>query len=131
MVLTPKGIYGARDKYGRTPLVIGKKDGAFCLSFESFAYQNLGYENYKELGPGEIVVVDENSCKTLVAPGDKMKICTFLWVYYGYPSSSYEGVSVEQMRYNCGKNLAKRDNVRPDIVAGVPDSGTALSLIHI
>ena len=125
MVLTPKGIYGARDKYGRTPLVIGKKDGAFCLSFESFAYQNLGYENYKELGPGEIVVVDENSCKTLVAPGDKMKICTFLWVYYGYPSSSYEGVSVEQMRYNCGKNLAKRDNVRPDIVAGVPDSGTA------
>ena len=82
-------------------------------------------ENYKELGPGEIVVVDENSCKTLVAPGDKMKICTFLWVYYGYPSSSYEGVSVEQMRYNCGKNLAKRDNVRPDIVAGVPDSGTA------
>ena len=125
MVLTPKGIYGARDKYGRTPLVIGKKDGAFCLSFESFAYQNLGYENYKELGPGEIVVVDENSCKTLVAPGDKMKICTFLEVYYGYPSSSYEGVSVEQMRYNCGKNLAKRDNVRPDIVAGVPDSGTA------
>ena len=125
MVLTPKGIYGARDKYGRTPLVIGKKDGAFCLSFESFAYQNLGYENYKELGPGEIVVVDENSCKTLVAPGDKMKICTFLCVYYGYPSSSYEGVSVEQMRYNCGKNLAKRDNVRPDIVAGVPDSGTA------
>lgn len=125
MVLTPKGIYGARDKYGRTPLVIGKKDGAFCLSFESFAYQNLGYENYKELGPGEIVVVDENSCRTLVAPGDKMKICTFLWVYYGYPSSSYEGVSVEQMRYNCGKNLAKWDNVRPDIVAGVPDSGTA------
>jgi amidophosphoribosyltransferase len=126
MVLTPKGIYAARDKYGRTPLVIGKKENeGFCLSFESFAYQNLGYTDFKELGPGEICVVDENSVKTLVAPGKKMKICTFLWVYYGYPSSSYEGVSVEQMRYNCGIKLAQRDNVKPDIVAGVPDSGTA------
>jgi amidophosphoribosyltransferase len=126
MVLTPKGIYAARDKYGRTPLVIGKKENeGFCLSFESFAYQNLGYTDFKELGPGEICVVDENSVKTLVAHGKKMKICTFLWVYYGYPSSSYEGVSVEQMRYNCGIKLAQRDNVKPDIVAGVPDSGTA------
>lgn len=125
MVLTPKGIYGARDKYGRTPLVVGMKEDSFCLSFESFAYQNLGYSDLKELGPGEIVVVDEEGCKTLMAPGTKMKICTFLWVYYGYPSSSYEGVSVEQMRYNCGVKLAERDNVKPDIVAGVPDSGTA------
>ena len=105
--------------------MVGMKEDSFCLSFESFAYQNLGYSDLKELGPGEIVVVDEEGCKTLMAPGTKMKICTFLWVYYGYPSSSYEGVSVEQMRYNCGVKLAERDNVKPDIVAGVPDSGTA------
>ncbi len=125
MVLTPKGIYAARDKYGRTPLVIGKKEDAYCLTFEDFAYRNLGYDDYRELGPGEIAIVTPDSVKTLVAPGKEMKICTFLWVYYGYPSSSYEGVSVEQMRYNCGASLAKRDNVKPDIVAGVPDSGTA------
>lgn len=125
MVMTPKGIYGARDKYGRTPLVIGKKEDAYCLTFEDFAYRNLGYENFKELGPGEIDIITPNGVKTLVAPGEDMKICTFLWVYYGYPSSSYEGISVEQMRYNCGACLAKRDHVKPDIVAGVPDSGTA------
>ena len=125
MLLTPKGIYAARDKYGRTPLVIGDKEDAYCMAMESFSFQNLGYHPLKELGPGEIVVVNEEGIKTLMAPGSKMRICTFLWVYYGYPSSSYEGVSVEQMRYNCGKNMAKRDHVKPDIVAGVPDSGTA------
>ena len=125
MLLTPKGIYAARDKYGRTPLVIGNKDDAYCMAMESFSFQNLGYHPLKELGPGEIVVVNEEGIKTLMAPGSKMRICTFLWVYYGYPSSTYEGVSVEQMRYNCGKNMAKRDHVKPDIVAGVPDSGTA------
>ena len=125
MILTPKGIYAARDKYGRTPLVIGRKENAFCLTFEDFAYRNLGYEDYKELGPGEIDIVTNEGVKTLIAPGKDMKICTFLWVYYGYPSSSYEGVSVEQMRYNCGASIARRDNVKPDIVAGVPDSGTA------
>lgn len=125
MLLTPKGIYAARDKYGRTPLIIGKKEDAYCLTFENFAYRNLGYEDYKELGPGEIVVATKDGVKTLMAPGKKMKMCTFLWVYYGYPSTSYEGISVEKMRYNCGTYLAKRDNVKPDIVAGVPDSGTA------
>ncbi len=125
LVLTPKGIYCARDKMGRTPVVIGQKSDGFCASFESFAYLNLGYTDYKELGPGEVVVMTADSVKTLIAPGDKMKICTFLWVYYGYPSSSYEGISVEKMRYNCGRALAKRDNVKPDIVAGVPDSGIA------
>ncbi len=125
LLLTPKGIYAARDKYGRTPIVIGEKDSAFCLAFEQFSFLNLGYTVYKELGPGEIDVVTPTGVKTLVAPGKDMKICTFLWVYYGYPSSSYEGISVEQMRYNCGVHMAKRDNVKPDIVAGVPDSGTA------
>lgn len=125
LILTPKGVYAARDRLGRTPVVLGKKNGARCACFESFSYLNLGYEDDRELGPGEVVVFDENQVKTLVAPGDRMRICTFLWVYYGYPSASYEGVSVEKMRYNCGRFLAKRDNVEVDVVAGVPDSGTA------
>ena len=124
LLLTPKGIYAARDKLGRTPVSIGKKEGAFCAAFESFSYLNLGYNEYKELGPGEIVVMTPEAVVTLAKPGEKMKICTFLWVYYGYPSSSYEGISVEEMRYRCGALLAKRDHIRPDIVAGVPDSGT-------
>lgn len=125
LIMTPKGIYAARDRMGRTPVSIGKKDGAYCVSFESFAYLNLGYTADRELGPGEIAVVTPEGVKTLVQPGKEMKICTFLWIYYGYPSSSYEGISVEQMRYNCGAKLAERDHVKPDIVAGVPDSGTA------
>ncbi len=127
MVATPDGIYGARDRLGRTPLQIGKKDGAHCLSFESFAYLNLGYTDEHELGPAEIVFVTADGYKVLQQPQREMKICTFLWIYYGYPTSCYEGVNVETMRYNCGKYLAKRDkdNVHPDCVAGVPDSGTA------
>ncbi|MCM1112465.1 MAG: amidophosphoribosyltransferase [Muribaculum sp.] len=125
LIMTPKGIYAARDRLGRTPVIIGKKADAYCVSFESFAYLNLGYADERELGPGEIAVVTPEGVKTLVNPGKDMKICTFLWVYYGYPSSSYEGISVEKMRYNCGALLAKRDTAQPDIVAGVPDSGTA------
>ncbi len=124
LLLTAKGIYCARDKMGRTPVAIGRKEEGFCASFESFAYLNLGYTDFKELGPGEIIVMTPEGVTTLAKPGSDMKICTFLWVYYGYPSSSYEGVSVEKMRYNCGDLLAKRDDAKPDIVAGVPDSGT-------
>ena len=126
LIMTPKGIYAARDKYGRTPISIGKKDTGFCASFESFACLNLGYEEYKYLTPGEIVVFDADDVKTLVSPDNDMKICTFLWVYYGFPASVYEGMNVEQMRYNCGKCLAKRDEgLKADIVAGLPDSGIA------
>lgn len=125
LVLTPMGIYAARDKYGRTPVVLGKKDGARCACFESFSFLNLGYTPDRELGPGEIVFFDADTCKTLVAPGNKRKVCTFLWVYYGFPAATYEGVNVEAMRYNCGKLLARRDNVEVDVVAGVPDSGVA------
>lgn len=96
LIMTPKGIYAARDRMGRTPVAIGKKDDAYCISFESFAYLNLGYINERELGPGEIVIVTPEGVQTLAAPGKDMKICTFLWVYYGYPSSSYEGISVEK-----------------------------------
>ena len=123
LLMNQNGIYAARDKYGRTPVVVGRKEDAYCVSFENFAYKNLGYIDHKELGPGEVVVITDKNCITLADPGKDMKICTFLWVYYGYPSSHYEGVNVEKMRYECGKKMAQRDNVRPDIVAGVPDSG--------
>lgn len=127
LIMTPEGLYAARDKYGRTPVVIGKKEGAHCVSFESHAYINLGYQDYSELGPGEVVFLDADKVLTLKEPGKEMKICSFLWVYYGYPTSSYEGINVEEMRYECGRLLAKRDgdSVQPDIVAGVPDSGLA------
>ena len=125
LLMTPKGIYAASVRLSRTPVAIGKTDNAYCVSFESFAYLNLGYTNVRELGPGGIAIITPEGVKTLVEPGKDMKICTFLWVYYGYPSSSYEGISVEKMRYNCGASMAKRDHVSPNIVAGVPDSGTA------
>ena len=127
LIMTKDGIYAARDLCGRTPLMIGRKEDAFCLSFESFAYINLGYTDYRELGPGEIDYVTPEGVEVMLPPGDRMKICSFLWVYYGYPTSTYEGVNVEAMRYRCGSMLAKRDNgsVEPDIVAGVPDSGIA------
>ena len=123
--MTKDGIYAARDRLGRTPLVIGQKKDAYCASFESFAYINLGYTNYKELGPGEIVYITPESVETVSPAGEEMKICSFLWVYYGYPTSTYEGINVEEMRYNCGKMLARRDNVEVDYAAGVPDSGIA------
>ena len=127
LIMTKDGIYAARDRYGRTPAVIGRKEDAFCVSFENFAYINLGYTDYKELGPGEIAFITPDSVEVLRGPEKEMKICSFLWVYYGYPTSSYEGVNVEAMRYRCGSMLARRDgdSVHPDIVAGVPDSGVA------
>ena len=128
MLMTPQGIYLSRDKLGRTPIMIGKKEDGFCASFESFAYLNLGYEDFRQLGPGEIAVMTPEGVTTLSAPGSKMRICAFLWVYYGYPSSSYEGISVEAMRVRCGQLLARRDNMTRheiDSVAGVPDSGIA------
>ena len=127
LLMTKDGLLAARDRLGRTPLVIGKKEDAYCVSFESFAYINLGYKDYKELGPGEIAFVTPDGVETLKEPGKEMRICSFLWVYYGYPTSSYEGVNVEEMRYRCGSMLAKRDgnSVDPDVVAGVPDSGIA------
>lgn len=135
LVMTPEGLYAARDKFGRTPLQIGKKEddaGAFahCVSFENFAYINLGYTDCHELGPAEIDFVTADGYEVLQKPQKEMKICTFLWIYYGYPTASYEGVNVEDMRYNCGRYLARRDRdaktaIDADSVAGVPDSGTA------
>ena len=128
LILTPKGIFCARDRLGRTPIQIGHKDEGFCASFESFAYMKLGYHDYHELGPGEIIVITPEGMTILASPGKKMRICTFLWTYYGYPPSKYEGVTVEAMRYRCGAAMARRGYLtREDIdtVAGVPDSGIA------
>lgn len=125
LLLSPEGIYIARDLLGRTPAVIGRKKDSYCVSFESFAYINLGYTDYRELGPGEIVRMNADGVECLRPAQQKMKICSFLWVYYGYPTSSYEGVNVEEMRYRCGRMLAARDHASADLVAGIPDSGIA------
>lgn len=127
LVMSKEGIYAARDRYGRTPVVLGQKEGAYCASFESFAYVNLGFTDYKELAPGEIAFITPDKVEIVGEGSGCKKICSFLWVYYGYPTSAYEGVNVEEMRYKCGKMLAKRDKgtVEPDVVAGVPDSGIA------
>jgi amidophosphoribosyltransferase len=123
LLLTDQGIYAARDRFGKTPVIIGKKESGFAVTFESCAFPNLGYELLRELGPGEIVFVTPEAVTQKRPPGKVMSICSFLWVYYGYPASDYEGVNVEDCRNRCGEALAKRDNVQVDIVAGVPDSG--------
>ena len=128
LLLTPDGIIAARDKVGRLPIVIGKNESGCCVSMESFACQKLGYTPYYNLGPGEIVKVTADGCEQLSAPGDKMKICAFLWSYYGYPNSNYEGMNVEVMRCRNGEIMARQEvenGTMPemDYVAGVPDSG--------
>ena len=130
LVMTKEGIYAARDRYGRTPVSIGKNENGYAVSFENFAYKSLGYTEYKELGPAEIVYITPEKVEVLQEAGTNMKICSFLWVYFGYPTASYEGVNVEEMRYRCGSTLAKRDeaDVDVDVVAGVPDSGIAYAV---
>lgn len=127
LIMNSEGIYAARDRLGRIPVRVGKREDAYCVSFENFAYLSLGFEDYKELGPAEIVYITSDGMEVVGEAGEEMKICSFLWVYYGYPASSYEGVSVEEMRYKCGRLLAKRDEgkIHPDQIAGVPDSGVA------
>ena len=128
LILTDKGLIAARDKLGRLPVHIGKKDGAYCVSFESFAYHKLGYSDAYELGPGEIVSVTSDGFETLSPAGKDMRICAFLWTYYGYPNSNYEGQNVEVVRYRNGEIMARDEIARGnmpkvDYVAGVPDSG--------
>ena len=125
LIMFEDKIYCARDKFGRTPVIIGKAKNGYCVSFESSAYINLGYKYVCDLGPGEIVYITNEELVKLKEPRTNMKICSFLWTYYGYPTATYEGVNVETMRYRCGQLLRKRDNVEVDAVAGVPDSGVA------
>lgn len=128
LLLTPDGLIAARDRLGRLPVLVGQNDDGCCVSFESFAYLKLGYHTVRELGPGEIVRITPDGVEQLQAPGDTMRICAFLWTYYGYPNSNYEGVNVEVMRYHNGEIMAREEALRdaiPDVdfVAGVPDSG--------
>ena len=123
LVLTDHCIYASRDRLGRTPLVIGRKDGAIAVTLETCAFPNLGYTVDRDLGPGEIVRLTPDGVEQVSPPGDRMQICSFLWIYYGFPASSYEGINVEEARYRCGAALARADDARVDVVAGVPDSG--------
>ena len=124
LLLNKDGIYAARDWMGRTPVILGHKDGAYCAAFESFSYMNLGYRYVRDLKPGEIVLLTADTCAQVMPPNTKMKICAFLWIYYGYTTSCYEGVNVEIMRNRCGALLARRDTgIDVDYVAGIPESG--------
>ncbi len=123
LMLTAEGIFAARDKLGRTPVVIGKKKGAFAVAVETSSFPNTGFETEYYLGPGEIVSITSDGYKQLREPGNKMQICAFLWVYYGYPPSYYEGINVDECRNKCGAALARRDTVDADFVCGIPDSG--------
>ena len=125
LLLTENGVYAARDRLGRTPVVIGKREGAFAATSETCAFPNLDFEVDRYLGPGEIVFLTADGIEQRVPPGDKMQICSFLWVYYGYPVTCYEAINTEQVRYRCGAALARDDDTEVDIVAGIPDSGTA------
>ena len=128
LLLTEQGIYAARDRRGRTPLIIGAKAEGFAVASESCAFPNLGFETRQEIGPGEIIFLTPDGIEQRRPPLDAMQVCSFLWVYYGYPASSYEGINVESVRYRCGCALAKNDDITPDYAAGIPDSGIGHAL---
>jgi amidophosphoribosyltransferase len=128
LLMTDEGIYAVRDKYGRTPLIIGDKSGSYAITMETCALPNLGFKITKYLGPGEVILISKNGLEQKIGPGNRLQICSFLWVYYGYPASSYEGINVETVRYRCGAYLAKNDDVDIDLISGIPDSGTAHGL---
>lgn len=124
LLLAKQAIYAARDRLGRTPLILGRKKGACAVTMESCALPNLDYEIERELGPSEIVRITADGAETVQEPGEAMQVCSFLWVYYGFPASNYEGINVEVVRNRCGAALARADDVEVDLVAGIPDSGT-------
>jgi len=128
LLLTDEGVYAARDRMGRTPVVIGKKPGAWAATMETCAFPNLGYETEHFLGPGEITFINEEGMEQKKAPGERLQICSFLWVYFGYPASHYEKINVEATRYRCGVALANKENREIDMVAGIPDSGTSYAI---
>jgi len=123
LILTEDSIIAARDKLGRTPIILGKKENAYAATFETCSFPNLNYEIEKFLGPGEIVRITAEGYEQLRPPNDKLQICAFLWVYYGYPPSFYEGINVDECRYRCGAALARKDDIKADFATGIPDSG--------
>ena len=128
LILTKKGIYAGRDRFGRTPIIIATKDGAVCATFETCALPNLEFRPVYELGPGEVVFFNATGYEIRIQALDTLRICTFLWIYYGYPASTYEKRNVEEVRYRCGRALAANDTVKVDAVAGIPDSGSSHAL---
>jgi amidophosphoribosyltransferase len=128
LILTEDGIIAARDFLGRTPIVIGQKEGAFAVTSETTAFPNLDYHVLRDIGPGEIVRLRNNGIEVMQGPSEQEQICSFLWVYYGFPSSNYEGINVEDVREKNGKMLGKEDDVDADIVCGIPDSGVGMAL---
>jgi amidophosphoribosyltransferase len=124
LLLTEQGVFAARDKLGRTPVILGQKAGSYAATLESCAFPNLGYDYVRDLGPGEVVRLTPAGFEQVALPGHRCQICSFLWVYYGYPASSYAGQNVEEVRNRCGAALAKNDATPVDVVAGIPDSGT-------
>lgn len=128
LILTDDGIIAARDYYGRTPIVVGKKEGSYALAFDCHSFANLDYSIEQFVGPGEVVKVTMDGVQQLLAPNPKMQICSFLWIYYGYPSSEYEGVNVENTRYMYGYEMGRTDDVEVDMVSAIPDSGIGMAL---
>ncbi len=128
LILNDDGIIAARDFYGRTPIVIGKRDDGYCAAFESHSYLNLDYETERFVGPGEIVKISPLGVIQLLPPNDKMQMCSFLWVYYGFPAGNYENINIEDMRYKGGYEMGKSDDVEADYVAPIPDSGIGMAI---
>lgn len=128
LLLTEEGIYASRDKYGRTPLIIGKKDDAFAVASETCSFANIGYEEEYYLGPGEVVFINNDGYKQLAKPKDKLQICSFLWVYYGYPTSSYEKINVDDVRYSLGYMMGEKDTTPLDVSSAIPDSGICMAI---
>ncbi len=128
LILTENSIIASRDRYGRTPLVIGQKEGSWAVASETCSFANLGYEEHHYLGPGEVVEITSEGFKTVVAPGKRLQICSFLWIYYGYPTSSYEGINVDDVRFSLGYTLGEKDKTKLDVSSAIPDSGTCMAI---
>lgn len=128
LILTSDGIIAARDRYGRTPLVVGRRDGDYAVASETSSYVNLGYQTEYFVKPGEAVMVTHEGVKQLIAPSDKMQICSFLWIYYGFPAVEYEDINAEEVRFRLGQEMGLHDDVQADYVSGIPDSGVGMAL---
>ena len=128
LILTQDGIIAARDRYGRTPLVVGRREGDYAVASETNSYVNLGYQTEYFVKPGEAVMITHNGVKQLIAPNDKMQICSFLWIYYGFPAVEYEDINAEEVRFRLGHEMGIKDDVEADYVSGIPDSGVGMAL---